>query len=396
MRSIERAVAIVLAGTACGSPNTPATPAPESSASAAPAQTAEVEVKDAGPAFIATSEAVQPTPTTTTAPQSPRNPNAVCQEYKNNHRAPDGNGASTSPKNPDSPVVADALGYRAAGDVLCTIAWQRITTTVDETITPRCCPQARATGPCPKPYVQKVPGEKVLVENLRIADDGTATRQKLEWVMHNPNPTRQPYCGRRPEGFAIGDVEPATIAELLDNMATLEAASIDAFERLARELEYHGAPAELIARALAARDDEVRHTQTIDALARTHGGRGAQRPTNTSLDVRPLTEIALENAVEGCVHETWGALVATFQAERAATPELRSLFGAIAADERAHAALAHDIHRWLAASDTIVKRAAQELGARLAASDDSLDAGQRLLGMPNAHEARRLHEEYFG
>jgi hypothetical protein len=46
-------------------------------------------------------------------------------------------------------------------------------------------------------------------------------------------------------------------------MAQLEAASIVAFDRLARELDAHGAPAELVAEARRAKTDEVRHARTL-------------------------------------------------------------------------------------------------------------------------------------
>jgi hypothetical protein len=61
---------------------------------------------------------------------------------------------------------------------------------------------------------------------------------------------------------------------------------------------------------------------------------------------RSLLAAALENAVEGCVRETWGALSAHFQAARAADPSARRLWRDIAADESEHAELSLALHDW--------------------------------------------------
>jgi hypothetical protein len=57
-------------------------------------------------------------------------------------------------------------------------------------------------------------------------------------------------------------------------------------------------------------------------------------------------ELALENAVEGCVHETFAAARAAWQASYASDPSVRSLSAVLAADEAAHADLAADVHAW--------------------------------------------------
>jgi hypothetical protein len=123
--------------------------------------------------------------------------------------------------------------------------------------------------------------------------------------------------------------------------AWLEAASVPAFVRLARELEHHGAPA-LAARARAAARDEVRHAR---AVATAFGVR-VPRVRVHPLPLRDLDAIAVDNAVEGCSGETLGAAVALHQSLHA-DPPWRPLFAAIAADELRHAQLAWDIDRWL-------------------------------------------------
>jgi hypothetical protein len=158
-----------------------------------------------------------------------------------------------------------------------------------------------------------------------------------------------PKCvsGRRPEGLApharrCDDALGAFFAEC----AYLEAASVPAFERLARELRAHGAPARLVARAHRARADEVRHAKATAALARRRGAK-PQPVVARHLEVRPLFEIALENAVEGCVRETYGALVALHQSAHAKDARVAAVMRRIAEDETRHAALAWDVAEWL-------------------------------------------------
>lgn len=83
----------------------------------------------------------------------------------------------------------------------------------------------------------------------------------------------------------------------------------------------------------------------IGALAKRFGGKGAivskERPS-----IRSLEEMALENAVEGCIRETFGAYVAHIQAEQAKDKEVRGILRRVAADETMHAGLAWEIHAW--------------------------------------------------
>ena len=60
----------------------------------------------------------------------------------------------------------------------------------------------------------------------------------------------------------------ASAGDFLADAARLEAASIDAFEIVAKELETFGAPAELVARAREAAREERRHARIVSELAR--------------------------------------------------------------------------------------------------------------------------------
>lgn len=139
--------------------------------------------------------------------------------------------------------------------------------------------------------------------------------------------------GRRPAEWVRADVQARdAVGAWLAEAAELEAASVPAFEILARELAAHDAPAAFVERALASSDDERRHAHTMTSLALAHGAKPgpvrviAQPP-------RDMEAIARENAIEGLVREAYGARVA--------------IDPAIGADEHRHAALAADVHAWI-------------------------------------------------
>jgi hypothetical protein len=207
-------------------------------------------------------------------------------------------------------------------------------------------------------------------------------------------------AGRRPAGWARGGHARGRtcVAAWLAEIAELEAAAVDAFDVMRTELAAHGAPRRLRVEAGRARRDEVRHASVMARLARRHGGR-PRREATPRLATRPLEAIALENATEGCVRETWGALFAAFQAERASDPALRRAFARIAGDEARHAALSWRLHRWA------LGRLGREARARVEAAREGAIAKLRaeiavepppalaqLAGVPRAHEAARLFD----
>jgi hypothetical protein len=164
----------------------------------------------------------------------------------------------------------------------------------------------------------------------------------------------EPQCtiGRRPEGLASTSRAHAceesvdAVGRFFADAAHLEAASIVAFERLATELSALGAPRELVESALASRDDEIRHARMTAKAAARRGGRPTA-PVVAPIAERTMLEIALENAVEGCVRETYGALVAHHQAMAASDPSIAAMMRVIAEDETRHAGLAWDVAAWL-------------------------------------------------
>ena len=179
---------------------------------------------------------------------------------------------------------------------------------------------------------------------VHVATDGTLT--DLGEVKIGDMPC--PIAGRRPAGLlAAGALRAGSrVAALLAQSAHLEAASVFAFERLARELDALRAPDALVAAAACSALDEIRHAHAMAALARRYGG----EPEAARVESLPLREplaIALENAVEGCVREGYGALVAHHQAGTALDPAVRTALCTIAEDETRHATLSWRVAAWL-------------------------------------------------
>ncbi|NMO22266.1 ferritin-like domain-containing protein [Pyxidicoccus fallax] len=158
-----------------------------------------------------------------------------------------------------------------------------------------------------------------------------------------------PGCsiGRRPAGLrAPGNVACTdALGRHFAVVAHLEAASINAFLRLREELELHGADVELRDAALRSAMDEVLHTDVSQRLAHRFGAT-PRPPQVEALPPRSLFEVALDNAVEGCVRETFGALVAHHQALHARDAEVRQEMTRIAEDETRHAELSWAIDAW--------------------------------------------------
>lgn len=207
--------------------------------------------------------------------------------------------------------------------------------------------------------------------------------------------------GRVPSGLCRGAARgrgaPTSVGRFLATAAMLERASVDAFEQLAVELAVHAAPASLVSWALRSRDDERRHARATARLAGRYGA------TPDPVVVRPfaprrLIDVVADNAVEGCIRETYGALVGTVQGQAARDPVIRRVMRRIAADETRHAALSWEIARW---ADTKLGRSArrqvathQRIGyERLEHSltQPYASAVHRITGLPEPTEARRLY-----
>jgi len=177
--------------------------------------------------------------------------------------------------------------------------------------------------------------------------------------------------------------------------AYFEAVSVHAFDRLARELEAHGAPGALVRDARRAAEEEAEHTRTMADLARRFGA-SPSAPSRGDLGVRSLFEVALENGVEGCVRESFAAVLSLVRAERTTLGEARPALRQLARDACGHARLSWRIAAWALPRLTADERAAivsrmREASRTLAAHEGCMTEGAlEASGTPDDDAVRRL------
>jgi hypothetical protein len=207
--------------------------------------------------------------------------------------------------------------------------------------------------------------------------------------------------GRRPGYFAsLGfDATPPgrELGTHFARVACMEAGSVEAFRWLRDELVAHGAPKRLVRAACRAIRDETRHVRQTAALARRFGEEPIAPMPAPPRTVRPLLAMALENAVEGCVRETYSALECAWQAELATDPVVRATMKRIARDEMRHLALAWSVHAWAVSRLTPGERArvlaAQRDAVAALRSELRSDPHTSLLGrggLPGAAQSQAL------
>ena len=203
---------------------------------------------------------------------------------------------------------------------------------------------------------------------------------------------RRPAGMRRTNGVQSETILGAYFAEL----ARLEAASVDAFYILRDELRAHDAPARLVRATGRCARDEARHARVTSRLARAH--RGIPRFAKVRAKApRTLEKLARENAVEGCVRETFGALVAQHQAQNARDPRVARALHRIASDETRHAAVAWAIAAWADARLDVTERKriarARNRAVRALRSEIAREPSATLVaqaGLPRAADALRM------
>ena len=165
------------------------------------------------------------------------------------------------------------------------------------------------------------------------------------------------------EGRGHGEVQKAQVTTGPTDLACwfarafhAEASSVVAFLQLRAELQAHGAPTQLLERCMTAAKEEVLHARQMSKFCFQEQGK-APPLSFGAIPNRSLYELALDNAVEGCIFETYSALKAHYQAANAGDLQVRQLMRIVATDETNHAQLAWDVHNWLMRKLTPQQRA---------------------------------------
>ncbi len=205
---------------------------------------------------------------------------------------------------------------------------------------------------------------------------------------------------RRPPGLVAEKPSGArnALGDYLAREARMLLASAEAFRSLSDTLFAAGAPCALTGRAACAANDRARHAEVVTRLASRYGGRPAQlrvaRPKPQT-----LLELALDNAAEGCVRDTYAALLASWQSDHARSRAISEAMAMIARDGTRHAALAWALSDWampqLPRRDQArVRRACMDAVARLERSVREPDPSLvRRAGLPTRAEQRTLIAE---
>lgn len=203
--------------------------------------------------------------------------------------------------------------------------------------------------------------------------------------------------GRRPRGLRKTPINAENaVGAYFAKMAHDEHASILAFARMDEELTYFRAPRTLIAATRSAMRDEKRHARIMSALAR---GRGARPRISTVRKTkrRSLEAMALENAVEGCVNETFGAILLRWQSLHAKDEALRAAFAEVADDEAKHVALSWSLAAWLEKRLDFAanKRLLRARGRALTVLENALSKQkslhhEKILGLPTSAQCAEL------
>lgn len=210
----------------------------------------------------------------------------------------------------------------------------------------------------------------------------------------------EPFCEGR---FHEGVCKPSEIhaqnhtQRWLSRAAQSERASVQSFVLLAKELEAYQLPPALLQRIHKAAQEEIGHARMMYHLCAVQG---ATIPTmqESTLPQRSLFDIALENAVEGCVHERYAALQAHYQAQNIKNNALQPWLAQIAHEETEHTTLADELHSWIMpqlsskeqeAVHEAKQKAQQELEAYIAQREVPIEL-QETLGLPNQAQATML------
>lgn len=244
------------------------------------------------------------------------------------------------------------------------------------------------------------PGTALIRHYLHVSADGALTEERSEILQRG-----EPNCaiGRRPAGLTSSGASGChdALGRHFAEIAHLEAASVPAFEQLHDELLLHRAPMALRTEARRSVLDEFHHTKLMAELARRFGAEPTA-PELKETSPRSLLALACDNAAEGCVRETFGALVASYQATHAEDADVRAQLALIAEDETRHAQLSWDIDAWaqrqLSAPERVSvqaarRRALETLREEVLSPPDADVA--RAAGLPPPHVASAMLNALF-
>lgn len=190
--------------------------------------------------------------------------------------------------------------------------------------------------------------------------------------------------------------------------AAMEHASVASFARLSLELVSLGAPPSLVRGAHEAALDEIEHARLAFDLAHAVDprsqpmGPGAFAFAGSAGFATSIEALVASTVRDGCVGESFAALVAAESALLCTEPGARAVLSRIAEDERAHAAFAFRVVAWaIGVGGAPARRAAEaafDEARRAHVPAPEEDAGASALeahGRLGARHVARLREATF-
>ena len=149
--------------------------------------------------------------------------------------------------------------------------------------------------------------------------------------------------GRRMVQTSFRSSNPQDLAGYFASVAQEEAVSVYAFQEMLFFLKERNAPDHLIQACHKAIHEEKEHTAMMTQLAHQHGC------TQAAIKIKrgsfsSMFDFAMQNAIAGCIEETWASVLALYRAQH--TPKYQERFTQIARDEIGHAQLSWHIHQW--------------------------------------------------
>ena len=151
------------------------------------------------------------------------------------------------------------------------------------------------------------------------------------------------------------------------NLAQEEATAVFAFGELLEHLQRWQAPESLQDWCRKIIREERTHALMMSGLAHRNG-QGSAVIQFPSVNQVSMKEMAIHNALTGCIGETWSAVLLRYQSEHA--PKYNGVFKRIAKDETSHAEFSWVLHEWLMSQltqdeQTEVLEAMREMLSRL-------------------------------
>lgn len=187
----------------------------------------------------------------------------------------------------------------------------------------------------------------------------------------------------------------ARVVRAWTDIARLEQSAVPAFARAERLLRVWGAPAELIAATVRAREDEERHAVAAFGIASRLGGVVlSPEPLVDPGDVPTPVAFALETLRDAAVGELVSVAQAAVAWRHASVAEIRAQLATVVREESQHAQLGLATVAWLASSWPEVREAVLAAlngvcdGEATLPPDAGGDAHARAFGLPDADVLR--------